>query len=238
MSSRKEQKEQLRKERLERQQAQAGAAQRKKLVGYGAAAVLGLAAIVAVVIAITAGGDDGGGGGGAQTPDNAQAGAPTVSYGDDASIPEAAEFDVRAAARAAGCQLEDPQNEGADHVETDVTYRANPPTSGNHHPVPTEDGAYTTAPKTENSIHSLEHGRINIQFSPDLPQPQIDQLKALFDEDSYHMLLYPNGTDMPYQVAATAWDHALLCEEFGPEVFDAIRAFKDQYRDQGPEFVP
>lgn len=237
MSSRKEQKEQLRKERLERQQAQAGAAQRKKLVGYGAAAVLGLAAIVAVVIAITAGGDDGGGGG-AQTPDNAQAGAPTVSYGDDASIPEAAEFDLRAAARAAGCQLEDPRNEGADHVETDVTYRANPPTSGNHHPVPTEDGAYTTAPKTENTVHSLEHGRINIQFSPDLPQPQIDQLKALFDEDSYHMLLYPNGTDMPYQVAATTWDHALVCEEFSPEVFDAIRAFKDQYRDQGPEFVP
>ena len=235
MSSRKEQKEQLRKERLERQQAQAGAAQRKKLVGYGAAAVLGLAAIVAVVVAFTAGGD---GGGGAQTPDNAQAGAPTVSYGDGATIPEAAEFDLRAAARAAGCQLEDPANEGADHVETDVTYRANPPTSGNHHPVPTEDGAYTTTPKTENTVHSLEHGRINIQFSPDLPQPQIDQLKALFDEDSYHMLLYPNGTDMPYQVAATTWDHALVCEEFSPQVFDAIRAFKDQYRDQGPEFVP
>ena len=236
MSSRKEQKEQLRKERLDRQQAQAGAAQRKKLVGYGAAAVLGLAAIVAVVVAITAGGDDDGGG--AQTPDNAQAGAPTVSYGDGASIPEAAEFDLRAAARGAGCQLEDPANEGADHVETDVTYRANPPASGNHHPVPTDDGVYTTAPKTENTIHSLEHGRVNIQFSPDLPQPQIDQLKALFDEDSYHMLLYPNGTDMTHQVAATAWDHALLCEEFSPEVFDAIRAFKDQYRDQGPEFVP
>jgi hypothetical protein len=237
MSSRKEQKEQLRQERLERQQAQAGAAQRKKLVGYGAAGVLALAAIVAVVIAVTAGGDDGGGGG-AQTPDNTEAGAQTVSYGDGATIPQAAEFDLKAAARAADCQLEDPPNEGADHVETDVTYRANPPTSGNHHPVPTEDGAYTSAPKTENSVHSLEHGRVNIQFSPDLPQQQIDQLKALFDEDSYHMLLYPNGTDMPYQVAATTWDHALVCKKFSPQVFDAIRAFKDQYRDQGPEFVP
>lgn len=237
MSSRKEQKEQLRQERLAAQQAADSAAQRKKLVGYGAAAVLGLAAIVAVVIALTAGGGDDDGG--AQAPENAAAGAPTVSYAEDPpAIPEASEFDLEAAAEAAGCQLEDPANEGADHVETDVQYRANPPTSGNHHPVPTEDGAYTSTPKTENTVHSLEHGRINIQFSPDLPQQQIDQLKALFDEDSYHVLLYPNGTDMPYQVAATTWDHALLCEEFSPQIFDAIRAFKDQYRDQGPEFVP
>lgn len=237
MSSRKEQKERLRQERLQREQASAGAAQRKKLVGYGAAAVLALAAIAAVVIAITGGGGDDDGG--AQAPDNAAANAPTVSYAEDPpAIPEAAEFDLRAAARAAGCQLEDPPNEGADHVEGEVQYRANPPTSGNHNQIPTEDGAYTSTPKTENAVHSLEHGRINIQFSPDLPQQQIDQLKVLFDEDSYHMLLYPNGTDMPYQVAATAWDHALLCEEFSPQVFDAIRAFKDSYRDQGPEFVP
>ena len=238
MSSRKEQKEKLRQERLEREQAAAGAAQRKKLVGYGAAAVLGLAAIVAVVIAVTAGGGDDDSGG-ARAPDDAAANAPTVSYAEDPpAIPEAAEFDLRAAARAARCQLEDPPNEGSDHVETEVQYRANPPTSGSHHPVWTEDGAYTSTPRIENSVHSLEHGRINIQFAPDLPQQQIDQLKALFDEDSYHMLLYPNGTDMPYQVAATTWDHALLCEEFSPQVFDAIRAFKDQYRDQGPEFVP
>ncbi|MEX2196096.1 MAG: DUF3105 domain-containing protein [Thermoleophilaceae bacterium] len=236
MSSRKEQKEQLREERLAKQQAADSAAQRKKLVGYAAAAVLALGALVAVVVALTAGGGDDDG---AQAPDNAAAGAPTVTYAEDPpDIPPASEFDLEAAAEAAGCQLEDPANEGADHVETDVEYQANPPTSGNHHPVPTEDGAYTSTPKTENTVHSLEHGRINIQFSPDLPQQQIDQLKALFDEDSYHLLLYPNGTDMPYQVAATTWDHALLCEEFNPQVFDAIRAFKDQYRDQGPEFVP
>lgn len=234
MSSRKEQKEQLRQERLQREQAAAGAAQRKKLVGYGAAAVLGLAAIVAVVIALTAGGDDGG----AETPENVAGNSPTVSYAEDPpAIPEAAEFDLRAAARAADCRLEDPPNEGADHVEGAVEYQANPPTSGSHNPVPTEDGAYTQQPAPENAVHSLEHGRINIQFSPDLPQQQIDQLKALFDEDSYHMLLYPNA-DMPFQVAATAWDHSLLCEKFSPQVFDALRSFKDQYRDQGPEQVP
>lgn len=235
MSSRKEQKEKLRQERLAQQQAADSAARRKKLVGYGAAGVLGIAAIAAVVIAIAAGGGDEGG---AQTPENAAGDGVEVSYSENPpDIPQAEEFDLEAAARAADCQLVDPPNEGADHVEGDVEYEANPPTSGNHNPVPTEDGAYTQRPAVENNVHSLEHGRINIQFSPDLPQEQIDQLKGLFDEDPYHMLLYPND-EMPFQVAATTWDHALHCEEFNPRVFDAIRTFKDTYRDQGPEFVP
>lgn len=235
MSHRKDRKEELRQEREERERQAAGAAQRKKLVGYVAAAVLGLAAIAAIVVVIAGGGGDDGG---AKTPENS-AGGPTVSYAaDPPAAPEAREFDLEKAADAAGCQLVDPPNEGADHVGEDVTYKANPPTSGNHDQVPTEDGAYTQAPRTENSVHSLEHGRINIQFRANLPQQRIDQLKALFDEDSYHMLLYPNGTQMPFEVAATAWDHELVCQKFSDGVFDAVRAFKDQYRDQGPEFVP
>ena len=238
MANRKEQKEKLRQERLAREAAADQAAQRKKLVGYGAAAVLVLAAIVAVVVvAVAGGGDSSGGTHQAQAPEEAEPGTPEVSYGDGAAIPEQQEFDLRAAARAASCRLEDPPEEGNTHTEGEVEYRANPPTSGDHHPIATADGAYSIRPKVENSVHSLEHGRIHIQFKPDLPQEQIDQLKALFDEDPYHMLIYPNA-DLPVPVAATTWNHALLCESFSPQVFDAIRAFRDQYRDQGPEFVP
>ena len=236
MSHRKDRKEELRQEREQRERQAAEAAQRKKLVGYGAAGVLVLAAIVAIILAAGGGGGDDGG---AATPDRTASNSPTVSYSDDPpAIPDQRVFDLRPAARAAGCRLVDPPNEGNEHVADSVTYRANPPTSGNHDQIPTEDGAYTQAPRTENSVHSLEHGRIEIQFKANLAQQRIDQLKALFDEDSYHMLLFPNGTNMPYEVAATAWDHALVCEKFSDGVFDAIRAFKDQYRDQGPEFVP
>jgi hypothetical protein len=236
MSHRKDRKEELRQERMERERQEAEAARRKQLVGYGAAGVLAVAAVVAIVVVLVSGGGDDGG---AQTPENVAANTPTVEYSDDPpAIPDAREFDLEAAAKTAGCELVDPPNEGATHVAEDVTYEANPPTSGNHDQIPTEDGVYTQAPRTENGVHSLEHGRINIQFKPDLPQQRIDQLKTLFDEDTYHMLLYPNGTKMPYQVAATAWDHALVCERFDDGVFDAIRAFKDEYRDQGPEFVP
>jgi hypothetical protein len=65
-----------------------------------------------------------------------------------------------------------------------------------------------------------------------------DQLQALFDEDPYHMILAPNNTDMPYEVAATAWNQVIGCPEMNDSVFDAFRAFREQYRDQGPEFVP
>ena len=235
MSSRKEEKERLRQERMAREQAAAAAAQRKKLVGYGAAAVLALAAVAAIVVVALSGGGEGD----ASTPDQTADSDIQVEYAEDPPpIPDAKEFNLRKAAAAGDCRLVDPANEGSTHVTTDVSYKANPPTSGNHDPIPTGDGAYTEPPRLENSVHTLEHGRIEIQFQATLPQARIDQLKALFDEDSYHVLLFPNATRMRPQVAVTAWDHALHCGKMNDQAFDAIRAFKDKYRDQGPEFVP
>lgn len=237
MSSRKEQKEALRQERLAQEQAAAAGARRKRMAGLAVAGLLAAAAVAAIVLVLLSGGDDGGGGaasgGGGEN-------ASQVSFPDDPpDIPVPAEFDLKKAAEAAGCKLQSPENEGADHVAEDVTYQANPPTSGNHDPNPQEDGAYEEPPDRERTVHSLEHGRVMIQFRPTIPAAEIGRLKALFDEDSYHMLLFPNP-DLPagVQVAASAWDNSLTCSEIGDETFDAIRAFKDQFRDKGPEFVP
>lgn len=235
MSTRKQQKEALRQERIARERAAAEAAQRKRLVGYGVGGALAVAAVIAVVVALAAGGGDEG----PKAPDQAGASGIEVAYSDNPpDLPQPRGLDLKQAANAAGCRLVKPPNQGANHVTGDVTYKTNPPTSGSHDQVPTEDGAYTQPPRTENTVHALEHGRVNIQFKPSLAQAQIDQLKALFDEDSYHLLLFPNGTRMPYEVAATAWDNALFCRKMSDGTVDAIRAFKDQYRDQGPEFVP
>ena len=35
---------------------------------------------------------------------------------------------------------------------------------------------------------------------------------AAEQNDGYHLLLYENATDMPYEVAATAWTQMLGCE--------------------------
>jgi hypothetical protein len=48
------------------------------------------------------------------------------------------------------------------------------------------------------------------------------------------MILMPNNR-MRYQAAATAWGHLIGCDKVTDETFDALRAFRDRYRDQGPE---
>ncbi len=121
-----------------------------------------------------------------------------------------------------------------------MKYKTNPPTSGNHDPQPAGDGVYDrafNAVETRHFVHTLEHGRIEVQYDPSLRKRRIDQLGGLFNEDPYHMVLMPNRR-MPYEVAATAWGHLIGCDKITDETFDAIRAFRDRYRDQGPEQVP
>ncbi|HEV2075988.1 MAG TPA: DUF3105 domain-containing protein [Thermoleophilaceae bacterium] len=236
MASRKEEKERLKAERLERErQAQAGE-RRKRMVGYGVGGVLAVAAVVALLAVALSGGDgdaeggDAAGGGGGD-------GASAYPEG---SVPEQRITDLDQAVEAAGCELEESRSEGNTHVEpgTDVSYKGNPPTSGDHYPVPAEDGVYDEQPQIGNLVHAHEHGRVVIQFDPEVPEGVKGDLLALYEEDPYHMILSPNATDMPYEVAATAWTRTLGCEEVSPEAFDAIRAFRDEFRDEGPEFVP
>jgi hypothetical protein len=95
-------------------------------------------------------------------------------------------------------------------------------------------------------VHTLEHGRVIVWFKPSLPAEQRANLKALFDEDTFQMVLTPNDT-MPYAVAATAWSREpvqlgtgrlLGCDTYNEKIFDAIRAFRDEHRSNGPEPVP
>jgi hypothetical protein len=43
---------------------------------------------------------------------------------------------------------------------------------------------------------------------------------------------------MKYAVAATTWGQLLGCPRMNDRVFDALRAFRERYIDQGPERVP
>jgi hypothetical protein len=84
----------------------------------------------------------------------------------------------------------------------------------------------------------MEHGRVEIQYRAGLPKHRIAQLVALYNEDPHHVLLFENKTNMPCEVAVTAWGHGMLCPKFTDAVFDAVRAFREQYRDKGPELIP
>jgi len=160
-----------------------------------------------------------------------------------------AETDLEAAATAGGCDLQtDLPDEGNDHFDEEnepVNYRTNPPTSGDHFADFSEtgagalaDGAYLEAPAMSRVVHALEHGRVAIQYSPDLSEGAQLEVKGLFDASPEGVVLMPNA-DMPYEVAITAWTHLLGCDGFeGAASLDAIAAFREEFRGQGPERLP
>jgi uncharacterized protein DUF3105 len=236
VASRQEEKERRRQERLERERKESAAAARRKRLQLVGGGLLGLAAIAAVVIAIVSatGGDD-----------EREAAAPSEGAAADVRLPEQQTSNIEEAAKAAGCTLTNPKFEGQNHEDKEFKpsdYETNPPTSGNHTPDWYDDGVYEpgTVPNLGMLVHTLEHGRINVQYKPGTPARDVARLEALLAEqnDGYHMLLYENTTGMDAQVAATAWTHSLTCPRMNDKVFDAIRTFRTRYIDKGPETVP
>jgi hypothetical protein len=232
MSSRQEEKERRKREREEREAAERAKASRGKRMQI----VFGVVLVVVLLaggtaLALTLGGGD----------DSGTSDVPAGS----AKIPAQQEGDLKKAAAAAGCKLVDPPNEGSGHEEKTFKpsdYKQNPPTSGNHFPQWYEDGIYGPgdSPELGKLVHTLEHGRIDIQYKPGTPATTVAQLETLYNEmdGGHHLLLFQNETKMPFAVAATAWDHQLGCPTMNDKVFDAIRAFRTEYIDKGPEIVP
>jgi hypothetical protein len=235
MSSRKEQKEKLRQERLAKEAAHKAAERRRRMMGFGVGGALSVAAIAAVVVAIAAGGggDDG----------NKPKGAATNTV----PIPAQKTTNLNAAAKDAGCTLRTftPGANDRSHVEGTVRYKQNPPVFGPHNPTWASDGDYVGqgAPPTEKLVHALEHGRVIIWYKPTLPQREISQLETLFSEpmegkpEGYKQILVERPS-LPGPVAASAWGQQLVCPKFNAQVFDALRTFRVAYVDKGPESVP
>lgn len=249
MSSRKEEKERLRVEREAAEAAEARAQRKRLVLGYIVAGLISLAVIGGIIFAVVGGGDDNGGGEAGNNSDN-------VNYDFGGILPDGVEVDTRegteppavanddliSAAGDAGCELQtDLEDEGNTHLapnDDPPKYGTTPPTSGDHSPDPLADGAFTSMPPEINSLHALEHGRIAIQYSPDLSEEEQLALKGVFDADRPGVLLFPNP-DMPYEVATTAWTNLMGCETYeGEATLDAIRDFIGTYRGRGPEAIP
>ena len=236
MAHRLQEKERRREERLERERAEkAKVARRKRLqLALGALGAIAAIAVVVLLVSGTAGGDDAGAGEGA---------APEAAA--DVDLPDQKIGELQAAVEAAGGRLRNPEIEGNTHETKQFQasdYQTNPPTSGNHDPTWYQDGVYEpgSLPELGKIVHTLEHGRINVQYKPGTPAETVAQLEALLAEQSggYHMLLYENTTGMDAAVAATAWGHSVTFPEMNDQVFDALRTFRAEYIDQGPENVP
>jgi Protein of unknown function (DUF3105) len=219
MAHRAEEKERRRRERLEQEEAARRAAARKRTLQVGGGVVLALAVIAVIAVVAL-----GGGGGDDDTVDASK---------------------LTADAKAAGCTFRSFGSEGRGHTGDKVTYKSNPPTSGNHNPTPAQDGIYRAGntPPKENYVHTLEHGRIEFQYKPGTPAAEIAKLRQLLEEPlegtaGYHALLFENNTNMPAQFAAAAWTKSITCPTLTPQALDAMRDFRKAYTDKAPEFVP
>jgi hypothetical protein len=246
MASRKEEQERRRAERQAAEQAEARATQRRLMAGYIVAGALALAVVVGLVL-VLASGDGGPGGGEFPEPAHiqAQSGAVHDFEPDDREgtpPPPVAQADLEKAAKAADCELQlDLPDEGNNHITESKQipdYKTDPPASGNHNPEQQADGAYIDPVEDWYWVHALEHGRIAIQYSPELSEEDQLALKGVFDESPEAVLFFPNP-EMSSEVAASAWTNLITCDTYsGAATLDAIRAFRDIYRGQGPEDVP
>ena len=244
MANRREEKERLRELREQAEKREASEQRRKLLVGYGVAGVLAAAVVAGIVVLLLAGGGSKAEGNAHIVSDSlgsttTQDMKPDEREGTRTKAGPLATADkLPLAAKAAKCVLRNPKDEGNTHLlpsQPTPKYGSDPPTSGNHDPVPLANGVYESViPTFRHAVHTLEHGRIEIEYSPDLPEADQLKLKGVVDEDFRDMVMFQNDKSQ-WQVSAAAWDHYLGCKTYNDKVLDAIRAFRDKYRGNGPE---
>lgn len=128
---------------------------------------------------------------------------------------------------------------GGQHVEptTQVAYTHSPPFGGSHDAVwaACNGVVYDTPVRSENLVHSLEHGAVWIAYNPDqVTGPALDTLRAKVDGDQYMVMSpYP---DLDQPIALQAWGHQLkLTDANDPRIDQFITALRIN-RNTHPEF--
>ena len=93
------------------------------------------------------------------------------------------------------------------HVEGEIHEEGEVPAGGEHNPIWLNCGYYDTEVRSENAVHSLEHGAVWITYKPGLAESQLKKLGSFtggFDK----VLVSPvAGQDSP--IIVTAWANQL-----------------------------
>ena len=103
----------------------------------------------------------------------------------------------------------------AGHSSDPVDYAENPPVGGIHDPVWQNCGFYAAPIRSENAVHSLEHGAVWITYQPDLPQDQILTLQNLATSQSFVLVSPLEG--IPAPVVASSWGRQLQLDSADDE---------------------
>lgn len=248
MGTRKEDRERLRQLRVETEQRKQKAERKWLVLGYAVAGLVAVAVLGAVAVLVIGSGGGGASGGAHVNVESGSTNGVSPDGRSGTAPPPVKVADLKTAANKAGCELRlHLKDEGHEHIppgSPTPPYETNPPTSGNHVEPPYQqaDGAYSQMPQEIDIVHSLEHGRLEIQYAPKLSEKDQLALKGLYDSLYAATLLFPNEK-MPYQVAATTWTNLIGCKTYkGAITEDAIRDFGKatwgRYGGEPPEAFP
>ncbi|MHB8512421.1 MAG: DUF3105 domain-containing protein [Actinomycetota bacterium] len=152
---------------------------------------------------------------------------------------------VAPANQAAGC---DPvysfPSEGRNHIPqgTTVSYKTEPPTSGNHMQIWGATGVYKQNAPDELMVHNLEHGHVIIWYaagaiSPDLLNGFVNVVK----QDPHWVVLVPrlaSRFNPRVPLAFVAWRHMQRCPHPTAGALEAANAFIARFGQHGPEHIP
>jgi hypothetical protein len=98
---------------------------------------------------------------------------------------------------------------GRDHLEGDIEYALDVPPGGPHNPTWLNCGIYDQPVRTENAVHSLEHGAVWLAYQPDLPAGQVDRLRQLVRDEQRRLgerlIILSPKPDLADPIVATAW---------------------------------
>jgi hypothetical protein len=101
-----------------------------------------------------------------------------------------------------------PDIQGKDHRDGTIQYDRFPPPGGPHNPVWQNCGFYDSEIRTENAVHSLEHGAVWITYPKDLDKDGVAKLRDLAGESPY-VLVSPSSQLDGNRIFATAWGFQL-----------------------------
>ncbi len=129
--------------------------------------------------------------------------------------------------------------EGLQHVtaEQRVAYDRSPPVGGPHDQAwaDCQGTVYPNAVRTENMVHSLEHGAVWIAYNPDeVKGAALETLTGKVQGQPYMMLSPYPGLDQP--ISLQSWGHQLKLSDANDERIDQfIRSLREnQYQNPEP----